>query len=56
MEGRYQSAARISQGMPRMADNHQKLERGMGAAFPWNIEKEHGSTDTLISGFQPPEP
>lgn len=44
----------MSQGTPKIATNHQKPGRGKGGAF-YGLQREHGSTDILISNFSPPE-
>ena len=44
-----------SQGMPRIAENHQKLGRGKEAYFPSRCPRGHSSSIIFISDFQPPE-
>lgn len=44
-----------SQGAARIDGHHQKLTRGK-EGFPYRLQRQHGSENTLISDFWPPEP
>lgn len=42
-------------GRPRMAGNGRDGER-QGRCLPWSLQMERDPADTLILGFEPPEP